>query len=363
MREAYRVGVIGMGFGQRVHVPAFTAHDRFKVVAVAGQRPHSGDRVAERIGAKSFDRWQDLVGAEDLDLISVATAPYLHAPVALAALDQGRAILLEKPTALDAREAGAILETARSRGLVGAVSHEFRFRPAHLAVRDRLREGAIGRIVAVHATVESPGLDALAKRPVGWLARWETGGGYLGAVGSHEVDNLLWWMDEPVVRVWADLRAAAPLRPAEGGEARLECATAEDSFVLFLGFASGAVATITFTTAGAGFGETWDILGEKGALRVRDASHVEMLRAGAANPEPLALPELQEVPSLPGDPPDVRTALLSLLLDRLAAALDGEAQGAVDLPGLDQGLRVQRVLDSAREASRTGLAVRLSPAI
>lgn len=363
MSKVYRVAVIGMGFGQRVHVPAYHAHNRFQVVAVAGARPHSADGVAERIGATSYDRWEDLLEEADVDLVSIATAPHLHASIGLRALEGRHAILLEKPTALDAREAGSLVETARTQGQIGAISHEFRFRPAHLAVRDRLRQGAIGPIVAVHATVHSPGLAALRARPVGWLARWETGGGFLGAVGSHEVDTLLWWMDEPVVRVWADLRAVASQRPAADGSGRLETPSAEDSFVLFLAFASGAVATLTFTTAGAAFGETWDILGETGALRITDASRVDVLREGTRAPETMSLPALPEVPSLPGDPPDIRTALLSQLLDRLAAALDGDRQGSADLPGLDQGLRVQRVLDSAREANRTGTAIHLQPAV
>ena len=352
-----------MGFGQRVHVPAYVAHDRFSVTAVVGARPRSADAVAARIGARAYASWQTMLAEADVDLVSIATAPHLHAPVALAALERGHAILLEKPTALDAREAGAIVETARATGLVGAVCHEFRYRPAHLAVRDRLRAGDLGQVQAVHAHVHNPGLASLRERPVNWLARWETGGGYLGAIASHQVDTLLWWMQEPVVRVWADLRAAAAVRPAGDGSPRHETVTAEDSYVLFLQFASGAVATIALSTAGVGFGEQWDILGEEGALRVTDATRVERRAGGAGMTESLPLSELPVVPSLPGDPPDVRTALLTRLLDRLAAALDGDQEGAQDLPDLAQGLRVQRILDAAREASRTGLAVRLSPSV
>jgi predicted dehydrogenase len=356
--KTYRVGIVGMGFGQKVHAPGFFAHDRFEIVAVAGARPGSADALARAVGARAYDDWRELVGVEDLDLVSIATAPHLHAPVALAALERGRNILLEKPMALDAREAGAIVESARARGLMGAIVHEFRYRPERLMVRERIAAGTLGRILALHVTTHNPSLPQLAGAPVGWLARAETGGGYLGAVASHTVDTLQWWAGEEIVRVWADLRAAVPVRPATAGGS--ERVTAEDSFVLFLAFASGAVATATFSTAGAGFGERWEVLGERAALRL-EGGRLEWAAPGQAPTELPAGEPLAPAPALPGAPADPRTPPFVRLLDRLARALDGDAQARSELASLEQGLRVQRVLDGARLAQATGGAVRILP--
>jgi len=358
VKDRYRVGIVGMGFGHKVHAPAFHAHDRFELVAVAGARPGTAARVAGQAGARAYETWQALVDEADVDVVSIATAPHMHAPVALRALERGRHILLEKPTAFDAREAGQILEAARLAGRLGAICHEFRFAPGRLAVKDELRAGAVGRILAVHATIHSPGLAGMSRAEVGWLARAETAGGMLGATASHYIDGVSWLVGEEIVRVWADLRAVAAHRPAAGGGS--ERVSAEDSYVVFLQFASGAIATITFSLAGGGFGETWDVLGDAGAVRLDGQGQVHVAQAGA-QPRAVEVGTLPPPPALPGADPDVRTPPFMKLLDRFAAALDGDAQASADLPDLAQGLRVQRVLDGARLASATGGAVRILP--
>jgi predicted dehydrogenase len=358
--KTYRVGIVGMGFGQKVHAPGIFHHGRFELVAVAGARPGSAAGLAKATGARAYDDWRALVDDAEVDVISIATAPHLHARVALAAIARGRSILLEKPTALDAVEAGQIVEAARAAGVFGAIVHEFRFRPERLAVREAVRAGTLGRVLALHVTTHNASLAALARAPINWLFRAETGGGYLGAIASHTVDTLQWWVGEEIVRVWADLRAAVPVRPsAEGGEER---ASAEDSFVVVFHFASGAVGTIVFSTAGAGFGERWEVLGERGAVRV-EGGRVLLVEAGQA-PEGRELPlgqALPEAPAVPGAAPDPRTPPFLRLLDRYARALDGDTAARSELATLEQGLRVQRVLDGARLAARTGASVRILP--
>jgi predicted dehydrogenase len=356
--KVYRVGIVGMGFGQKVHAPGFFAHERFEIAAVAGARAHSADALAAATGARAYDDWRQLVADADVDLVSIATAPHLHAPVALSAIERGRNVLLEKPTALDAREAGAIAEAARNAGVLGAIVHEFRYRPERLAVYEEIRRGTLGRILALHVTTHNASYANLAKAPVNWLFRQETGGGYLGAIGSHALDTLQWWAGEEIVQVWADLRAAQPVRPGASGG--LERVSAEDSFVVVFRLASGAAGTLVLSTAGAGFGERWEVLGERAAIRV-EGSRVEMVEAGGT-PRELALGEpLPEAPKVPGGQPDPRTPPFLRLLDRLARALDGDAEARSELAGLEQGLRIQRVLDGARLASATGASVRLLP--
>jgi predicted dehydrogenase len=348
-----------MGFGRRVHVPGFFAHDRFQLAAVAGARPHSADETARLSGARAYDDWTELVARDDLDVISIATAPPLHAPVALAALRSGKAILLEKPTAMDAREAGQIADEARTRGLVGAIVHEFRFWPARLDLRRRIAQGEIGRPLAAHVIVPRSNLATLRSQTADWWARVESGGGVLGASASHQVDSLTWWLGEPVVRVWADLRTAVPVRPGEGGGR--DRVSAEDSYTLFLQFASGATATVALSVAGAAFGDRWEVLGERGALCMEADARLYRVPDGSRDAQAVPLPVLDAPPALPGTEPATLTAPFLRLLDRFAAALDGNGDGAADLPDLAQGLHVQRVLDGARLSAATGSAVRILP--
>lgn len=355
----YRVGVVGMGFGAQVHVPGFVHHPRFRLEAVAGLRPGSAAEVAKETGARAYECWEDLIADAQLDVVSVATAPHLHAPVVLAALARGRHVLCEKPMALDAREAGAMVESARVLGRVGAINHEFRFWPARMAVKERIAQGEIGDVLAAQVTMSVSGRGRRLEEPAGWLERAETGGGFLGAIGAHLVDSLLWWLDDEIVRVWGDLRALAPVRPRAGGGT--ERVSAEDTFAMALTFASGAIASVSLVSAGAGLGTRWDLLGTQGTLRLEDDRSLIRLRAAGAVPETLALEALADPPAVAGHAPQRFTAPFLRLLDRFAAALDADDAGQRHLPDLAQGLRVQRVLDAVRLASTTGTAVRVLP--
>ena len=79
MASRLRVGVIGTGFGSLVQIPAFRAHARAEVVAVASGTPGKARKAADALGVPhAFDDWTQLVAA-DLDLVSITTPPHLPA--------------------------------------------------------------------------------------------------------------------------------------------------------------------------------------------------------------------------------------------------------------------------------------------
>ena len=90
-----RVGIIGRGWGERSQAPNFRDAG-LDVVAVVGR-----------------DGWQDLVRRADVDLISVAMPPAHHVEMSITALESGKHVICEKPTALDSTEAGRLITAAR----------------------------------------------------------------------------------------------------------------------------------------------------------------------------------------------------------------------------------------------------------
>ena len=85
-----RVGVIGTGFGSQVQIPAFQAHPRAEVVAVASGTPGKAAQVAARFGIpQAFDRYEDLVRT-DLDLVSITPQPVVHETPVPAVEEKGR---------------------------------------------------------------------------------------------------------------------------------------------------------------------------------------------------------------------------------------------------------------------------------
>src|SRR5581483_3075131 len=123
MAQHLRVGVIGTGFGSLVQIPAFQAHPRVEVVAVASGTPGKARAIAGRTGIPhAFDRWEALVEA-DLDLVSITAPPALHRPMALAALDAGRHVVCEKPMALSTAEAEEMLGRAERARRLHVIDH------------------------------------------------------------------------------------------------------------------------------------------------------------------------------------------------------------------------------------------------
>src|SRR5712675_987825 len=123
-----RVGIIGTGWGARVQVPAFREAG-LEVVAIAGHNADRTRRVAGELGLEAFDDWRALI-ASNVDLVTIVTPPSEHLQMATAALDAGKHVLCEKPTALNVDEAIQLAAAAKKHpDRITLIDHELRFLP------------------------------------------------------------------------------------------------------------------------------------------------------------------------------------------------------------------------------------------
>jgi predicted dehydrogenase len=349
MASRLRVGMIGTGFGSLVQIPAFRANGRAEVVAVASGTPGKARKAADTLGVPhAFDDWRQLVAA-DLDLVSITTPPSLHHPMALAALAAGKHVLCEKPMAMSTAEAEAMLAHADRARRVHVIDHELRFNPNRRKVRRLIEEGFIG--VPRHAllTVVNPGRHD-PQKPWGWWYDEAQGGGLLGAVGSHQVDLLRYWLGE-ITAVAGTVHAFVPERPAPDGSGRRRV-TADDFTAFSLRFRSGAVGTVVLSAvAPHTVGPRAEVWGDAGSLVLDEADRLWGGKLG----EPLG--ELTEAETLPTPPGMQYVSLWGLsfvrLVDHLVpAVLDGAP--VAPAATFRDGVAVQRVLDAVRQSSRSG---------
>lgn len=349
MPPRLRVGVIGTGFGSLVQIPAFCAHPRVDVVAVASGTPGKARAVADRHGIPhAFDDWDGLVAA-DLDLVSITAPPHLHRPMALAALDAGRHVLCEKPMALTAAEAEEMLVRAERTRRIHVIDHELRLNPNRRRAKALLDEGFVGAPRHVLLTVVNPGrLDPV--KPWGWWYDAARGGGLLGAVGSHQVDLLRHWLGE-IDAVNGGLEACVKERPLQDGSG-LRRVTADDFTTFSLRFRSGAVATVFLSAVGPHtVGPRIEVWGDHGYLQLDAAERLWGAREGGpltelTEPETTAAPPGLEYVPLWG------LSFVRLVEHMVAAVLDGAP--VAPLATFRDGVAVQRVLDAVRQASRGG---------
>jgi predicted dehydrogenase len=349
MASRLRVGVIGTGFGSLVQIPAFRAHPRAEVVAVASGTPGKAKKTADAFGVPhAFDDWTELVTA-DLDLVSITTPPALHHPMAVAALDAGRHVLCEKPMAMSAVEAEEMLAHGERARRVHVIDHELRFNPNRWKVRRLIEEGFIGAprhvlLTAVNASRLDPA------KPWGWWYDEARGGGLLGAVGSHQVDLLRYWLGE----IAAVTGTAVPFvreRPLPDGTGHRPV-TADEFSTFSLRFRSGAVGTVFLSAVAThAVGPRVEVWGDRGHLVLDEADRLWGARRGET---PAELTEVETLSSPPGmEYVSLWGVSFIRLVDHLVSvALDGAP--VAPAATFRDGLAVQRVLDAVRKATQTG---------
>ena len=134
-----KIGIVGASFARAAYLPALRHVEGAEVVALASSRIESARSAAEEFGIPAaYDDWQAMLDKHQLDLVLIATPTDLHAPITLAALERGAHVLCEKPTAMDAGEARAMLDKANALGRVGMIDHELRFNPNRQRVAEMI---------------------------------------------------------------------------------------------------------------------------------------------------------------------------------------------------------------------------------
>jgi predicted dehydrogenase len=195
MSDRLGVGVVGIGWVAMEHLRAFTRNPHVRVTALCDRdEPRARERLAASglgLGDARFTRrFRDLLDADDVDIVSIATPNHLHAEQAVAAARAGKHILLEKPTGLDVAELRRIRDAVRRAGVRTIVSFELRYNPYLRFVRWLRESGRLGRLHFARVQYLS--------RVTDWYSGWSwvrtrrSGRSHLLAAGCHAVDALRW---------------------------------------------------------------------------------------------------------------------------------------------------------------------------
>ncbi|HEY5012858.1 MAG TPA: Gfo/Idh/MocA family oxidoreductase, partial [Acidimicrobiia bacterium] len=236
------VVVVGTGFGCRVHVPALRAAG-FEVVALVGRDADRTARRAERLAIPyTATVLADALARPGVAAVTIVTPPATHAALAIEAARAGKHVLCEKPFALDAAEAATMLGAAEQAGVGHLVGHEFRWAPERAVVGRAIAAGRIGEprlasLVSIVGLVADPG----ARLP-GWWFDAAQGGGWLGASGSHVVDQVRTWLGE-----FESVSAAVSTVSSRTG-----AGVADDTFTIRFRLRSGVEGVLQQTAAAWG---------------------------------------------------------------------------------------------------------------
>lgn len=190
-----RIGVMGLGMG-KFHIEGYLKHPAAEVVAIADTDPaRLEESGAKHKNARRYTSAETMLKQEKLDIVSICTPNKLHKPLAIAALQRGCHVLCEKPMAMNAAEAEAMLAAARKARRRIMINFSYRFRDTSYAIKKQVDHGLIGDIyfgrTIWHRRRGMPGFG-------GWFGtKALSGGGPLIDLGVHRLDLALWLMGYP----------------------------------------------------------------------------------------------------------------------------------------------------------------------
>jgi predicted dehydrogenase len=270
------VALIGYAFMGRAHSQAWrTVAAAFDVPAVARRVIVGRDEAAVAEAARRLDweqhatDWREVITRDDVDIVDIAAPGFLHAEIAIAALEAGKHVLCEKPLANDTAEAEAMAEAAEAaaaRGQIAALGLTYRRVPALALARELVETGRLGTIRQAKAAYLQDWLVD-PEAPMSWRLRQETAGsGALGDIGSHAIDQIQHLTGQRVTAVRGRLATMVPRRPGEDGP---EAVTVDDAAWATLELDGGALASVEVSrmATGAKNSLTIELFGTEGAVR------------------------------------------------------------------------------------------------
>ncbi len=267
-RESIGVGIIGTGFGGKIHVPGFQSVPGARIIGIAGVDPHRTEIIAREMGiGKTYRSWEALLDDENIHAVSIATPPYVQHQIVLDAVKRGKHVLCEKPFGISSRQAHEMWTAASNAGVVHMVDFIFRMSPELNRLKELLGAGSIGRILHVNIEWTLPGRVTRDSRWC-WQVDPSAGGGSLFAFGSHVVDYVE-WLFGPVQAVSANLSVNMPIVWEESSEK----VSAEDTFTVMMKLQKEPLVLVSVSTATPGGRGHWiSVYGEKGTLVVGNSN-------------------------------------------------------------------------------------------
>ena len=361
MNKKIGIGIIGTGFARKVQIPSFLECENAAIVSVASGHLENAKDTASEFGIKHFTAdWRETVSREDVDLVCITTPPDTHFEMTLAAIENGKHILCEKPMAMNSEEAREMTEKAKDKNILALIDHELRFQTGRQKAFEILRGGEIGKVRHAKYNFRNASRGD-ADLPWTWWSDKKHGGGALGAIGSHIIDSFRWFLGTEIAEVFCQMQTHIKQRKDEKtGEMR--DVTSDDEANLILRFAENdltedATGSVSISVVEyPNYQNVIEFFGDAGAIRIGFRGEIEMAKKGEKDWQKIET-EIGKSPNGIFDSgfPSGFMAFAPKIIDAIQNGKT-EIEHAADF---EDGLKVQKVLDAAHESNEKKCAVKI----
>jgi predicted dehydrogenase len=201
--KTYRVGIVGFGWVAGAHLHTFVELPNYEPVAIMSRRKLDPSFIKSRYGAdvKIYDDYDKLLADDDIDVVDVCTPHPFHAEQTVKAADAKKALIIEKPMALDFENAVRMLDAVERNGVKASMCFEVRFISGTTVAKSLIAKGLVGDIY--HAEADyfhgiGPWYGQFA-----WNVKKSMGGSSLLTAGCHALDTILWLVGGEVEEVFS----------------------------------------------------------------------------------------------------------------------------------------------------------------
>jgi predicted dehydrogenase len=202
-----KAGIIGTGMG-RLHMEGYSKDPRVEIFAICDINRKEAEEFAKKYKASYvFTDYEKMLDIEEIDLVSIATPNYLHAPMSIAALKRGKHVICEKPMATNLKDAQAMVEATKKAKKRLMVHMSMRFLPQFYLMKRLINKGILGKIYYGKSSwirrrgtpiIDFPSTGIMGRGD--WFVQKEkSGGGALMDIGVHVYDLGWWLMSSPEV--------------------------------------------------------------------------------------------------------------------------------------------------------------------
>lgn len=330
-----KMGLIGLGSINGAHVFGYeSVGELARIVAVCDTREDVVERRSQELQCKAYTDYQALLDDADVEAVDITLPHNWHYPVAKAALEHGKHVLVEKPMAPTASECAELVELARKQNLTFTVAENTRFVQAYLTVKQILEAGQAGDIRLIRTLIYGSEVDRLSNSAL-WKGRKDgTVGGVIMDAGPHSF-YLLHWLNGPL----RDVRASCAKLVPES--------EVEDHAIVSGTFVHGGLFSTEYTfTAEIPWGERLEVYGSKATLIVDQLMNppAHMYHGGTDF-------DGQVLEAVPYDP--LRWKVQSIA-DGVADFVRAVHEGRPTAVNPEDGLYTMRVVERAYESVRAG---------
>jgi predicted dehydrogenase len=351
------IGIAGYGVMGRAHAYAYTVAPHVRQLPVrpqlrliSGRDRDAVARAATVYGVEDWTTdWRDLLDRSDIEIIDICTPPGAHAELIEAAAAAGKAVLCEKPLAVDYPSAARAVAAVEAAGVPNAIGFNYRRLPAVSLLKRMVDGGRVGDVLVVRARwLSDEFLDP--EIPFDWRFERRVGGTTIADLGAHLIDLALW-----IVGDIAEVSAQSSTFTYERSGRSVDVDEASSALVRFSGGQAG-VLEFARTCARRPCDFEFEVNGTLGTLRFDYARLNELWYGNAAEePELYGLRRIRaEHPDHPyagdwwplGQGAGYGTSFVNQVADHLERFPDGPWE-----PSLETGLRVQRVCAALERAA------------